>query len=80
MSLLMSSESHNLLFLKLSRDVIWGFTVSIAIKVVFTYTGAYPEYLTLFYNLGSNSRIQLALQTFVVLTQQNSRFLFLQIH
>ena len=40
----MFSEPQNLLIVKISSDVIWGFSVSIALKVVFTYIGAHPEY------------------------------------
>ena len=46
---------QNLLSIKISSGVIIGFRVSNALKVVFTYIGAHPEFLTLLYNLGSLS-------------------------
>ena len=42
----------NILVFKIKSDIIWGFRVSIVVKVVFTYIGAH--YLTLLYNLGQS--------------------------
>jgi len=48
LSLFIFNEPQNLIFFKISSDdVIRGFRVSIAIKVVFTYIGVHQENLTL---------------------------------
>ena len=43
---------QNLLSIKISSGVIKGFRVSNALKVVFTYIGAHPEFLTFYTTLG----------------------------
>ena len=51
---LIFTEPQNVFF-EISSNFIWGFGESIAINVIFTYIGAHPEYLTLIYNLDSDT-------------------------
>ena len=57
-------EPQNVLFFEINSDFIWGFGESIAINVIFTYIGAHPEYLTLIYNLDSNTILDILTMDF----------------